>query len=140
MKTRHIVPALLFAGLFATSAQAADSFAGEWVTHVGEAKRAYTCVITQKDKAISGNCNMTMGNGQVEAGPLTGTVNGKNVTWTVTMMSGEMSQISEFTGQWDLKNTANLTGTLKGVTLNGKPQNIPPQTPRSAIFTRTPAK
>ena len=139
MNAKYIVPALLFTCVFAASAHAADSFTGEWVAAV-EQNRSFTCTFTQKGKVLSGTCSSPAASGQSVVGAASGTVNGKNVTWTLVLQRDTTSQTREYTGQWDLKNTANMQWTMKSASVNGTPMIGPALAPKPVVFTRTPAK
>src|SRR5690348_5369969 len=83
----------------ATSAAAAPSLTGKWVTAPsGDGGAIILCNFTQKDNALSGDCSVTSNAGQGPFGPVSGSVNGKNVSWI--WPRGERSVV--YAGQWDL--------------------------------------
>src|ERR1043166_4581558 len=98
MKARYFLPVLMFGAV--TSAEAADSFAGEWTAHIGESGKPLVCGFTLKGKNLSGNCTLQDGGGPV-SGAAAGSVIGKTVKWTLVLQADGMSQTAEYSGQWD---------------------------------------
>jgi hypothetical protein len=101
MTGKCIVAALLFAGVLAAPAFAADNFSGTWDIN---GRVRLICSFTQKDKVLTGNCK-----GPLDQGPISGNVDGKSVNWIWAAQTADsVPHIGEFSGQWDLKNA--ITG------------------------------
>ena len=113
--------------LCAAPAYAADTLSGTWAV---QTQVPVTCSFTQKDKVLTGTCQ-----GPSNQGPITGSVDGKKVTWSWTVSANGLSFTREFSGQWDLKNA--VSGQMK---FTGLPAGA--QTPEPITFTATrqPAK
>jgi hypothetical protein len=97
MTAKCVVAALLFAGVLAAPARAADNFAGTWDIN---GRVTLICSFMQKDKVLTGTCK-----GPLNQGPISGSVDGKWVNWIWNAKTADgVRLIGEFSGQWDLKN------------------------------------
>lgn len=118
MKTKRIIPALLFVSVLAMPAHAAPSLSGTWfIVAIGPTP---TCTITQTGRTLSGICKSDR-----NQGPITGFVNDHNVQWTwireftnIDVATGKLIHTGvlttfEYTGQWDLKNAITGNSVIK---------------------------
>lgn len=104
MKTTLVVA---FASVVALAAQQQSTVAGKWKvsSNVGGTASEQTCTFTQKDDAVAGTCEGDRG-----PLPVSGKVDGKNVTWQFnTQWEGQTLTVI-YSGA--LESPAKMTGTV----------------------------
>ena len=112
MKWMAMVVVALGSGLLAG---AQSSVAGEWQIQrsVGGSESSQTCTFVQKDAELTGSCSTPAG-----AVQLTGTVNGKTVTWTIKQESSQGGTVTvayKGTIETDTKMSGTVTAGEYGI-------------------------
>lgn len=128
MIARLILPALLLTGMHASCALAAGNFSGTWTSKSGGDSNALKCGLTQRGDTLSGACEGP------PFGPVSGKVDGRNVTWTVPLLGPNFPVQMQFAGQWDLKNTATVFRSFKNIPAGSKANGE-----KTMVFSRAPA-
>jgi hypothetical protein len=108
MKWVVLVVVALGSGLLAAGQ---SSVAGEWQVQrsVGGSESSQTCTFVQKDAELTGSCSTPAG-----AVQLTGTVNGKTVSWTVKQESSQGGTVT-VAYKGTLETDTKMSGTVTAV-------------------------
>lgn len=107
-------------GLLAASLALADgsSVAGKWKVHSSASgnESNTTCEFTQKDTAISGTCTTSRG----KVVPVSGKVDGQNVTWTYKSEYDGGPLTLTYKGKFATAKTINGSLTVEEMSIEGE--------------------